>query len=161
MPLVNGAPATTAPDKNAMQNKTSLNALEHNNQSLNAGIEAGTDLGTIQVHHDVIAHIARQAALKVAGVVDISSSFSGGIAGLITKNASERGIKIETEANNVTLLLSLIVEYGARIPRLAWSVQNEVRRAIEDMTGKHVLAVNLVIQGVKSPPSKQQEGATE
>ncbi len=122
----------------------------------------GSDLGAITVHRDVIAAIARQAALKVPGVADMSGSFADGLASMISK-ADDRGIKVELEGRCVSLELNIIVEYGVRIPRVAWRIQNEVYRAIEEMTGNKVKAVNVVVRGIRSlvdtKPSTDEEGA--
>ncbi|MBU4199656.1 MAG: Asp23/Gls24 family envelope stress response protein [Verrucomicrobia bacterium] len=120
--------------------------------------DEGTELGAIRVHHGVIAVIARLAALKVPGVVGMSGSFSDGIASMIGKNADDRGIKVTVEGQSVSVELNIVIEYGVRIPQVAWRIQNDVRHAIEDMTGKKVKAVDVVIQGVKCLPENKQEG---
>jgi len=118
----------------------------------------GSDLGAIMVHEGVIAVIARAAALKVAGVAEMSGSFAEGIVNMIGRNAEERGVKVEVQGQKVNIELNLIIAYGAKIPQVAWKVQNEVRRAIEDMTGKKVGTVDIVVQGVRLPSeTKQQE----
>ena len=113
--------------------------------------EEGSDLGAIMVHHGVIAVIARIAALKVPGVVEMSGSFTDGIANMIGRNSVERGVRVDLQGQKVDLEVNVVIEYGAKIPQVAWAVQNEVRRAIEEMTGKKVGAVNVLIQGVKMP----------
>ena len=122
--------------------------------------DEGTELGSIRVNHGVIAVIARLAALKVPGVVEMSSSFTDGIASMISKNAGDRGIKVEVDGQAVSLELNIVIEYGMRIPQVAWRIQNDVRRAVEDMTGQKVKAVDIVVQGVKCLEDKKQEGKT-
>lgn len=122
--------------------------------------DEGTELGAIRVHHGVIAVIARLAALKVSGVVDMSGSFTDGIASMISKNVGDRGIKVEVDDRGVSVELNIVIEYGVRIPQVAWRIQNDVRRAVEDMTGKKVKTVDVVIQGVKCSEDKKQEGKT-
>lgn len=120
--------------------------------------EEGSDLGAIMVHHGVIAVIARIAALKVPGVVETSSSFADGIANIINRNSGERGVKVEMEDQKVNIELNIVIEYGTRIPQVAWAVQNEVRRTLEEMTGKKVGTINVVVQGVRLPlETKKQE----
>lgn len=120
--------------------------------------DEGTDLGAIKVHHGVMAVIARTAALKVPGVVEMSGSFADGIASMISRNTGERGVRVDLQGQQVNLEVNIVVAYGAKIPQVAWSVQNEVRQAIEDMTGKKVGAVDVVIQGVKLPMEKVEQG---
>jgi uncharacterized alkaline shock family protein YloU len=116
--------------------------------------DEGSDLGAIMVHHGVIAVIARIAALKVPGVVEVSGSFADGIANIanmISRNSGERGVNVKMQGQKVDVEINVVVEYGKKIPEVAWQVQNEVRRAIEEMTGKQVGAINVVIQGVRLP----------
>ena len=116
--------------------------------------DEGSDLGAIMVHHGVIAAIARTAALKVPGVVEMSGSFADGIANIanmIGRNSGERGVNVRMQDQKVNLEVNVVIEYGARIPDVAWGVQNEVRRAVEEMTGKQVGTVDVVVQGVRLP----------
>jgi uncharacterized alkaline shock family protein YloU len=66
----------------------------------------------------------------------------------------ERGVKVEVDGDFVSLELHIVVDYGVRIPQVSWQVQNEVRRAIEQMTGKTVHDVEVIVQGVKMPVGK-------
>ena len=121
----------------------------------------GGDLGAVQVHHNAIASIARIAALKVDGVVDTGGSFVDGIVGMIGKKDNPHGIRVEVTGNDVTLELQVIVEFGTSIAQLAWQVQNEVRQAVELMTGKRVQRVDVIVQGVQPPKGKKAEAPEE
>ena len=117
------------------------------------GARNSGDLGAVQVHHNAIASIARIAALKVAGVVDTGGSFVDGLVGMISKKDGPHGIRVEVTGNDVTLELQVIVEFGVSISQLAWQVQQEVRTAVQQMTGKHVQRVDVIVQGVQPPKS--------
>lgn len=121
--------------------------------------EEGTELGAIRVHHGVIAAIARLAALKVPGVLDMSGSFTDGIASMINKNVADRGINVEVNERGVSVELNIVIEYGVRIPQVAWRIQNDVRGAIEEMTGQKVRTVDVVVQGIRCTADQKQEGA--
>lgn len=124
--------------------------------------ESGVDLGTVQIHNSVIAGIARIAALGVEGVSELSAGLVEGIATVIgTKRSMERGIRVDLEGDFVSIEVHVIMNYGVRIPQVAWQVQNEVRRAVEQMTGKTIRTVQVVVQGVKLPEGRaagQPEG---
>lgn len=122
-------------------------------------MDDGTELGGIRIHHGVIGVIARIATLKVPGVLELAGSFTDGLANMIGKSAVERGVKVEVDGQNVRLELQIVIEYGVRIPQVAWRIQNDVCRAIEEMTGKKVAGVDVVVQGVKMPPVAKKEGA--
>lgn len=116
-------------------------------------VENSNELGTVQIHNSVIAAIARVAALKVAGVLELSGGLVDGLAGMIGKKSGDRGIRVEFEENSVSLEMHVVIAFGVRIPHVAWQIQTEVRKAVEQMTGKPVKAVNVVIQSVRMPPA--------
>ena len=130
-------------------------------ESVGGNIEDGTDLGVVQIHNNVIATIARLAALKVPGVAEMSGTFVDGLAGMIGKPVVDRGIRVDFEENVVVIELHVVIEFGVRIPHVAWQIQNEVRQAVEQMTGKNVKAVNVIVQALRfhgGEKSANQEG---
>lgn len=120
-------------------------------------LEDGNELGAVQIHNNVIATIVRLAALKVPGVVEMSGTFVDGLAGMIGKKAGDRGIRVDIAENAVQLELHVVLEFGVRIPQVAWQIQNEVRQAVEQMTGKSVKAVNVVVQSLRLRGEKGAE----
>ncbi len=127
------------------------NAMQNAEQPESAGgtIEDGTDLGAVQIHNNVIATIARLAALKVPGVAEMSGTFVEGLAGMIGKPVLDRGIRVDFEENYVVIELHVVIDFGVRIPHVSWQIQNEVRQAVEQMTGKSVKAVNVIVQALR------------
>ena len=117
--------------------------------------EEDSDLGLIHIHNGVIAVIARMAAVKVPGVVDLVGSLVDGIAGIVGRKPNDRGVHVEIVDNSIVIELNLIVEYGVNIPKVAWQVQTEVRQAVEQMTGKPVKGVNVVVQNIQLPTASQ------
>ncbi len=121
-------------------------------------VENGTELGSVQIHNSVIAAIAREAALKIPGVVELSGGLVDGLAGMIGKKSSDRGIRVEHQDTAVSLELHVVLEFGTRIPHVAWQVQTEVRASVEKMTGKPVKAVNVIVQGIRLPAAVKNAG---
>ena len=72
------------------------------------------------------------------------------------KNLS-KGIKAEIKDNEAKIDVNIIVEYGVRIPDVAFEIQNRVKKAIETMTGLKVLCVNVHVQGVSIVEEKKEE----
>ncbi len=108
--------------------------------------EAGRE-DEVLVSDDVISTIAGTALAEVKGI----AASPTGLVGLLGRRGAARGIKIESDGNAVTLDVSVMVEYGARIPVVAAEIQTKLRSAIEEMTGKFVRAVNVTVQGVRLP----------
>lgn len=117
----------------------------------------GADLRTVRIHQDVITVIARLATLKVPGVVEMSATMADGFAGIIRKNMIDRGIKVSEKNGEVGIELQVVLEYGIRIPQVCLRIQNDVQRAVEDMTGRKVKKVDVVIRGVKMPIENQNQ----
>lgn len=107
--------------------------------------------GSINISNDVVSIVASLAASSVKGVSGMVSSISGGIAELLGKKNMSKGVKVSVSDKDVTLDLSIIVEYGAKIPDVAWEIQEKVKSEVEAMTGLTVVAVNVSVEGVNVP----------
>lgn len=96
---------------------------------------------------EVVAIIAGIAAAEVEGVASMVGVPSGG--NLLGKNRSvTRGVKVEVGTEEVSVDLYVVVEYGQPIQKVALDAQENVRRAIESMTGLHVVRVDVHVQAV-------------
>ena len=90
----------------------------------------------IEISNDVIAVIAGVAVSEVQGVASMSGSFAGGISEVLSgKKNLAKGIKVEKAENVAKIDVNIIVEYGSRIPDVAFEIQNRVKKAVEGMTG--------------------------
>ena len=117
------------------------------------------DLGTVRIADDVVAIIAGLAATEVEGVAGMSGGFAGGIAEILGKRNLSKGVKVEVGETEAVIELFIIVKYGARIPDVAWNIQENVKKAVETMTGLGTPKINVHIQGVEfgSKPSEEEE----
>ncbi|GBG12125.1 Asp23/Gls24 family envelope stress response protein [Paenibacillus agaridevorans] len=107
-----------------------------------------TEIGTIQIAPEVIEVIAGLAAIEVKGVAGMSGGFAGGIAELLGRKNLSKGVKVEVGQREAAVDVSIIVEYGHKIPEIASGIQNNVKRSIEMMTGLNVVEVNVHIHDV-------------
>ena len=108
-----------------------------------------TDVNGVKIANEVVAIIAGVATSEVQGVAGMSGGLVGGISEILGKKNLSKGIKVEVEGNEAAIEIYIIVEYGVRIPDVAWVLQNKVKTAVEDMTGLNVVKVNIHVQGVK------------
>jgi uncharacterized alkaline shock family protein YloU len=120
-----------------------------------------TDLGVVRINNDVISAIASIAATEVKGVYAMGggSMFRSLFRDFLTRKASTRGVKIQTIDSEVKLSVSILVEYGVDIPRIADEVQENVKRAVEKMTGLILAEVNVIVEGVSLKPSGPERKA--
>ena len=108
--------------------------------------------GTIRYANEVIAIIAGVAASEVDGIAGMATS--GGIS-LGRSRSITRGIKVDVAGEDVSVELYIVVEYGSPIQKVASEVQENVRKAIETMTGLHVINVDVHVQGVSFEKEKK------
>ena len=110
--------------------------------------------GTIKYANEVIAIIAGVAASEVEGIAGMCTS--GGISDIIGRNRNiTRGVKVEIGSEEASVDLYIIVEYGSPIQKVAAEVQENVRKAIETMTGLRVVCVDVHVQGVSFEKEKK------
>lgn len=113
--------------------------------------------GGVRVADDVVAVIAGIAATEVEGVAGMSGGFVGDIGEMLGKKNLSKGVKVEVGEREAAIDLYLVVEYGVRIPTVAEKVQENVKRAVENMTGLKVVEVNIHIQGISFGPPREEE----
>lgn len=131
-------------------------------------VEEDEALGTITVALEVVSTIAGLAVEEVEGVQTTYTSFAGGIAERFSSKKNAKGVKIEMNGSNVSVDLYIIVDYGIKIPEIAWEVQESVKSSIETMTGLDVEKVNIHVEGIyfktEEPPmleTAEEEEAPE
>lgn len=111
----------------------------------------------IQISNDVIAVIAGVAVSEVSGVSGMSGGFAGGISEVLSgKKNLAKGIKVDKTEEKIKIDVNIIVEYGTRIPDVAFEIQNRVKKAVENMTGMKVEEVNVHVQGVNTETKKDE-----
>ncbi len=116
----------------------------------------------IKISNDVVAVIAGVAVSEVPGVASMSGGFAGGISEVLSgkKNLS-KGIKVDAGEKDVKIDVNIIVEYGSRIPDVAFEIQNRVKKSVENMTGLKVSEVNVHVQGVKTEREENNNEESE
>ena len=104
--------------------------------------------GTITYANEVVAVIAGVAANEVEGVAGMCAA--NGISEVFSRNTKNvtRGIKVELGTEEVSVDIYLMIEYGTPIQTAAQNVQENVRKAIETMTGLHVVKVDVHVTNV-------------
>ena len=127
------------------------------------------DGGKVNISDDVVATIAGIAANEIEGVYGMSGGVASGIAEKLgAKKSPQKGVKIDTKQEGTIIDLCVVVEFGVRIPELAWNIQENVKNSVETMTGITVSCVNVHIDGVHfkedekpAKKTKKQENAPE
>jgi uncharacterized alkaline shock family protein YloU len=117
------------------------------------GMGAENCLGSIRIADEVVEVIAGLAASEVEGVTGMSGGLVGDLAHMLGRNKNlSKGVKVEVGEHEVAVDLFIVVEFGISIPKVALSVQEAVKEAIESMTGLKVVEANVHVQGVNFKP---------
>ena len=124
---------------------------ENNNEDIKKIEEVENGTEGIKISSEVIAIIAGVAVSEVPGVAGMNGGFAGGISEVLKgKKNLAKGIKVDSENENTKIDVNIVVEYGVRIPDVAYEIQNRVKTAVENMTGLKVEEVNVHVQGVNT-----------
>ncbi len=135
--------------------------MEENNQNNEPNVpieEIDEGNNGIKIANDVISVIAGIAVAEVQGVASMAGGFADGITQVFSgKKNYSKGIKVEADDKDVKIDVNIIVEYGSRIPDVAYEIQKRVKKSVENMTGLRVEEVNVHVQGVKTEKETEEK----
>ncbi|HIX33356.1 Asp23/Gls24 family envelope stress response protein [Gemmiger sp. An120] len=103
--------------------------------------------GSLQISTDVIAKIARLAALEVDGVREVKAC-PYSMKSLLGRLATPKPVEVTLQDEVAEITVNVTIAYGARIPALSEKVQQNVKASVQNMTSITVSRVNVVITGV-------------
>lgn len=105
--------------------------------------------GNLTVSDDVIATYVSDSVLKTKGVHDLYAGFSDTLSkNILGKESKYKGMKIANDDEGYTIDIFLVVEFGVKIPEIAWNVQKNVIKQLEQVMAIVIKNVNIHIQGV-------------
>jgi uncharacterized alkaline shock family protein YloU len=103
--------------------------------------------GKTTIAPDVLNTIARLAALEVPGVARTCAG--PGVHRL--RKAADDGVRVLVRDHTVTVDLYLVVQPDQNVRQVGRAVQAAVNRAIVEMLGMDVAAVNVHVEDVENP----------
>lgn len=113
-------------------------------------------LGTVRISPQVLSTIARLTTVAVPGVLRMYRDLPGGVDRLLKGRGVGDGVRIEVVDDAVTVDLYIVVASDVSMFDLGREIQSRVARAIKDMVGMPVLAVNVHIENVGSRPAMDE-----
>ena len=128
------------------------------NENMTIDMEKGQDHGQITYSNEVISTIVSVATTEVEGISGIAGS-AGSISGILGKGKSvktPRGVRVDMKGEEVSVDVSVTVDYGMPIQKVGRNAQENVRKSIESMTGLHVEKVDLHVVGVSFEKENQE-----
>lgn len=113
--------------------------------------------GLIRISDDVVATIAGLAALETPGVTAMSGGISEGLAKRLSGRNAQKGVSVEVGQLEAAIDLRIVVQYGIPIQEVGRKLQDNVREAVENMTGLRVVEVNVKVEGVAFKDEETEE----
>jgi len=113
-------------------------------------------LGKVTIAPEVLVTIARLTTLKTPGVARLGSSTLGSVNRVVQRGTKRDGVKIEVDDQGVTVELHVIAQHDANMLELGQRIQANISRAIAEMVGMKVNAVNVYIEDVQLPGDEEQ-----
>jgi uncharacterized alkaline shock family protein YloU len=109
----------------------------------------------------VVTKVAGIAAREVGGVHELG----GGVAralGAVTQrlpvgDSNTQGVSVEVGEKEAAVDVTVIVDYGESIPRVAQEIRDNVIRRIEGITGLTVTEVNVAVNDLYFPGENQDD----
>ncbi|MBO5560479.1 MAG: Asp23/Gls24 family envelope stress response protein [Firmicutes bacterium] len=103
--------------------------------------------GAVQISEEVIAVIAATAAKEVDGVAKLVPITSGLLFG--KKQSKTKGIELDITDNEVNFNVSIMALYNYKLREVAQKVQNNIKDAVETMTGLKTNVINIIIVDIE------------
>ena len=124
------------------------------NMPTNVQLDANAN-GSVSFATEVVATIAGLAATEIEGVASMAGANNGtSLADILSRRMASnsknltKGVKVEVQDGKVIVDVNFIVEYGSPVPEVAKNIQENVKKAIETMSGLTVETVDVHVQGI-------------
>ena len=114
-----------------------------------------TEDGSVNISEDVIAIIAWEAMHEVEGFGGPAAGIPGDLAELISRKNASRGVRISSEEQSVAVDVFITVRFGYSVTKVSRDIQEAISKAVQDMTGIRVSAVNVSVTGIAFEKTKQ------
>ncbi len=114
-----------------------------------------SQLGQTTIGEGVVTKVAGLAAREVPGVHDLGGGAARAM-GSVTQmvglgDALNQGVSVETGEREAAVDLTLVIDYGESIPRIADAVRSQVIKRVEGITGLSVTEVNITVNDLYFP----------
>lgn len=107
------------------------------------------EMGEINISEEVLAMIAAAATLDVEGVSSLGSGVGGDMANPASRKNLSKAVRLSVDSDDeVTVDITVLVNYGSAVTEVAKNVQDAVMSAVENTSGLRVSCVNVTVSGV-------------
>jgi uncharacterized alkaline shock family protein YloU len=127
------------------------------------GAQLHSELGHTTIGEGVVTRVAGLAAREVPGVHDLGGGAARAI-GNVTQRVGlgdprTQGVSVESGEREAAVDLTLVIDYGESIPRVADAVRNQIIKRVEFITGLSVTEVNITVNDLYFPGDDEPDEA--
>jgi uncharacterized alkaline shock family protein YloU len=121
--------------------------------------------GRIHIADEVVEKVAGLAAMEVPGVADLGGDVERALESVrerigIGAKRGDQGIKAEVKGHEVSVSVTIMVEFGHVVLEVARQVQANVARQTARMLGLRVVEVNVTVDDVLTARHRRGSEAT-
>lgn len=103
--------------------------------------------GSCIISEDVIASIASTAAGEIPGVAGMAKR-PADLRGIVAGSSVPKSVKVTNNEHETVLDVYVNLKQGAKIQETAAQIQQNVKSAVQSMTGKPVTRINVHVEGM-------------
>ena len=119
-----------------------------------------TEKGHTTIADPVVNKVAGLAAREVGGVYALGGTAARALGAVAQRlpvgDNTAQGVTVEVGEKEAAVDVTVVVEYGESIPRVAQQIRETVIRRIEGITGLRVTEVNVAVDDVHVPGEEPQ-----
>jgi uncharacterized alkaline shock family protein YloU len=125
------------------------------------GTPLSSERGNTTIADTVVTKVASIAAREVRGVHELGGGVSRAV-GSVTQlvgigDERTQGLSVEVGEREAAVDLTVVVEYGESIPRIAQAIRENVIKRIEGITGLSVTEVNVTVNDLYFPGDEEAQ----
>jgi uncharacterized alkaline shock family protein YloU len=118
--------------------------------------------GRIEVADEVVEKVAGLACMEVPGVADLGGDVERALESVrekigIGNKRGDQGIKAKINGREVTIDVTIMIEYGHVVMEVARNVKVNVASQTSRMLGLKVVEVNVTVDDVRLPGEKKRD----
>jgi len=120
--------------------------------------------GSTSIADAVVTKVAGIAAREVGGVQNLGGGAARTIGSVTHKvgigDERSQGVSVEVGEREAAVDLTIVIEYGESIPRVADAVRSNVIERVEGITGLSVTEVNVAVNDLHFPGDDEPDDET-
>lgn len=126
-------------------------------------VPLSSELGRTTIGEGVVTRVAGIAAREVPGVHALGGGAARAIGSVTQKvgigDPRTQGVSVEAGEKEAAVDLTLVIDYGESIPRIAGAVREQIIKRVEGITGLIVTEVNITVNDLYFPGDDEPDEA--